>query len=217
MQCRRQWSALTWKYKVTVIRDHFDYYDWLPNSSISVLLNVLIKLSKPNRIKCNHWPLTTFSIFFFVPPIFYTLTIPFNWSCYPENVIVNKLKVIPPFAQWHFVVNLRVEALYFSTNHSSPSTGIRSSYASQHSQLGQDLRSAMSPDRHIAPIYEERAFQGPLYRSPSHNQQGTLYRSTSGWFHVVYMLKKRRVKKPWKDSDKPHTNGSLWLCNTLLQ
>lgn len=59
-------------------------------------------------------------------------------------------------------------------------TGMRSSYASQHSQLGQDLRSAMSPDRHIAPIYEDRTFQGPLYRSPCHNQQGTLYRSTSG-------------------------------------
>ncbi|XP_049904603.1 plakophilin-4 isoform X1 [Epinephelus moara] len=59
-------------------------------------------------------------------------------------------------------------------------TGIRSSYASQHSQLGQDLRSAMSPERHIAPIYEDRTFQGPLYRSPSHTQQGTLYRSTSG-------------------------------------
>ncbi|XP_074550290.1 plakophilin-4 isoform X3 [Halichoeres trimaculatus] len=59
-------------------------------------------------------------------------------------------------------------------------TGMRSSYASQHSHLGQDLRSAMSPDRHIAPIYEDRTFQGPLYRSPSHNQQGTLYRSTSG-------------------------------------
>uniref|UniRef100_UPI0037E72798 plakophilin-4-like isoform X2 n=1 Tax=Semicossyphus pulcher TaxID=241346 RepID=UPI0037E72798 len=53
-------------------------------------------------------------------------------------------------------------------------TGMRSSYASQ------DLRSAMSPDRHIAPIYEDRTFQGPLYRSPSHNQQGTLYRSASG-------------------------------------
>ncbi|XP_054470851.1 plakophilin-4-like isoform X2 [Anoplopoma fimbria] len=59
-------------------------------------------------------------------------------------------------------------------------TGMRSSYASQHSQLGQDLRSAISPDRHIAPIYEDRTFQGPLYRSPSHPQQGTLYRSTSG-------------------------------------
>lgn len=61
------------------------------------------------------------------------------------------------------------------------SAGMRSSYASQHSQLGQDLRSAISPDRHIAPIYEDRTFQGPLYRSPSHNQQGTLYRSSSGW------------------------------------
>ncbi|KAM9709135.1 LOW QUALITY PROTEIN: plakophilin-4-like [Menidia menidia] len=58
--------------------------------------------------------------------------------------------------------------------------GIRSSYASQHSQLGQDVRSSVSPDRHIAPIYEDRTLQGPLYRSPSHTQQGTLYRSSSG-------------------------------------
>ncbi|XP_031714602.1 plakophilin-4 [Anarrhichthys ocellatus] len=58
--------------------------------------------------------------------------------------------------------------------------GVRRSYASQHSQLGPDLRSAMSPDRHIAPIYEDRTFQGPLYCSPSHTQPGTLYRSASG-------------------------------------
>ncbi|KAK5921031.1 hypothetical protein CgunFtcFv8_024771 [Champsocephalus gunnari] len=58
--------------------------------------------------------------------------------------------------------------------------GMRSSYASQHSQLGPDLRPAMSPDRHIAPIYEDRTFQGPLYRSPSQTQPGTLYRSSSG-------------------------------------
>ncbi|XP_068184941.1 plakophilin-4-like isoform X2 [Antennarius striatus] len=58
--------------------------------------------------------------------------------------------------------------------------GVRSSYASQHSHLGQDMRSAISPDRHITPIYEDRTFQGPLYRSPSHVKQGTLYRSASG-------------------------------------
>ncbi|XP_029559195.1 plakophilin-4 isoform X2 [Salmo trutta] len=67
-------------------------------------------------------------------------------------------------------------------------TGMRSSYASQHSQLGQDLRSAMSPDRHITPIYEDRAFHGPLYRSPSHQgpvdlnhaSQSAIYRGPSG-------------------------------------
>uniref|UniRef100_A0A4W3IF33 Plakophilin 4 n=1 Tax=Callorhinchus milii TaxID=7868 RepID=A0A4W3IF33_CALMI len=46
--------------------------------------------------------------------------------------------------------------------------GLRSSYASQHSQLGHELRSAMSPDLHITPIYEGRTLQSPVYRSPSH-------------------------------------------------
>uniref|UniRef100_A0A8C6WZZ1 Plakophilin 4 n=2 Tax=Neogobius melanostomus TaxID=47308 RepID=A0A8C6WZZ1_9GOBI len=57
-------------------------------------------------------------------------------------------------------------------------TGMRNSYASQHSPLGQEMRSAISPDRHIAPIYEDRTYQGPLYRSTT--QPGTLFRSASG-------------------------------------
>ncbi|XP_035249011.1 plakophilin-4-like isoform X1 [Anguilla anguilla] len=61
--------------------------------------------------------------------------------------------------------------------------GLRSSYASQHSQL----RSAMSPDRHITPIYEDGTFHGALYHSPNHgavelnhSNQSALYRSASG-------------------------------------
>ncbi|XP_012931755.1 plakophilin-4 isoform X2 [Heterocephalus glaber] len=65
-------------------------------------------------------------------------------------------------------------------------TGLRSSYASQHSQLGQDLRSAVSPDLHITPIYEGRTFYSPVYRSPNHGtvelqgSQTALYRTGSG-------------------------------------
>ncbi|XP_073702477.1 plakophilin-4-like isoform X2 [Garra rufa] len=66
-------------------------------------------------------------------------------------------------------------------------TGVRASYASQHSQMGTDLRSATSPDRHIGPIYEGRTFQGPLYRSLSQtasdlnpSPQTALYRSPFG-------------------------------------
>ncbi|XP_031413982.1 plakophilin-4 isoform X3 [Clupea harengus] len=69
----------------------------------------------------------------------------------------------------------------------SLSAGLRGSYASQHSQMGQDLRSAMSPDRHITPIYEDRTFQSPLYRSPNHAgmemgpaSHTALYRTSSG-------------------------------------
>uniref|UniRef100_A0A2K6R074 Plakophilin 4 n=1 Tax=Rhinopithecus roxellana TaxID=61622 RepID=A0A2K6R074_RHIRO len=64
-------------------------------------------------------------------------------------------------------------------------TGLRSSYASQHSQLGQDLRSAVSPDLHITPIYEGRTYYSPVYRSPNHGtvelqgSQTALYRTGS--------------------------------------
>uniref|UniRef100_A0A3Q2YJU9 Plakophilin 4 n=1 Tax=Hippocampus comes TaxID=109280 RepID=A0A3Q2YJU9_HIPCM len=58
--------------------------------------------------------------------------------------------------------------------------GMRSTYASQHSQLAQDLRSSISPERRIAPIFEDRMFQAPLYLSPGHTQQGTICRSASG-------------------------------------
>uniref|UniRef100_A0A671PAG4 Plakophilin-4-like n=1 Tax=Sinocyclocheilus anshuiensis TaxID=1608454 RepID=A0A671PAG4_9TELE len=66
-------------------------------------------------------------------------------------------------------------------------TGVRTSYTSQHSQIGADLRSATSPDRHIGPIYEGRTLQGPLYHSLSqtasdlkHSPQSALYRSSFG-------------------------------------
>jgi hypothetical protein len=64
--------------------------------------------------------------------------------------------------------------------------GLRSSYASQHSQLGQDLRSTVSPDLHITPIYEGRTYYSPVYRSPNHGtvelqgSQTALYRTGSG-------------------------------------
>ncbi|NXD15114.1 PKP4 protein, partial [Nothocercus nigrocapillus] len=66
-------------------------------------------------------------------------------------------------------------------------TGLRSSYASQHSQLGQELRSTVSPDLHITPIYEGRTYYSPVYRSPNHgtvelhhSSQAALYRTGSG-------------------------------------
>ncbi|XP_069472485.1 plakophilin-4 isoform X3 [Ambystoma mexicanum] len=65
--------------------------------------------------------------------------------------------------------------------------GLRSSYASQHSQLGQELRSSASPDLHITPIYEGRPYYSPVYRSPNygavelrHGPQSAIYRTGSG-------------------------------------
>ncbi|XP_017591505.1 PREDICTED: plakophilin-4 [Corvus brachyrhynchos] len=66
-------------------------------------------------------------------------------------------------------------------------TGLRSWGGSQHSQLGQELRSAVSPDMHITPIYEGRTFYSPVYRSPNHGtvelhhgSQAALFRTGSG-------------------------------------
>ncbi|XP_042682999.1 plakophilin-4 isoform X7 [Centrocercus urophasianus] len=71
-------------------------------------------------------------------------------------------------------------------------TGLRSSYASQHSQLGQELRSAVSPDLHITPIYEGRTYYSPVYRSPNHGtielhqgSQSALYRTGSDICYLV--------------------------------
>ncbi|XP_048339490.1 plakophilin-4 isoform X8 [Sphaerodactylus townsendi] len=66
-------------------------------------------------------------------------------------------------------------------------TGLRSSYASQHSQLGQELRSTVSPELHITPIFEGRTYYSPVYHSPNHGSadvhqgsQTALYRTGSG-------------------------------------
>ncbi|KAJ7422916.1 Plakophilin-4 [Willisornis vidua] len=68
---------------------------------------------------------------------------------------------------------------------------LRSSYASQHSQLGPELRPALSPDLHITPIYEGRTFYSPVFRSPSHGavelhhgSQAALFRAGSGVGHL---------------------------------
>ncbi|XP_019409469.1 PREDICTED: plakophilin-4 isoform X2 [Crocodylus porosus] len=70
-------------------------------------------------------------------------------------------------------------------------TGLRSSYASQHSQLGPELHSTVSPELHITPIYEGRPYYSPVYRSPNHGtmelhqgSQSALYRTGSGFANL---------------------------------
>uniref|UniRef100_A0A8C7Q449 Plakophilin 4 n=1 Tax=Oncorhynchus mykiss TaxID=8022 RepID=A0A8C7Q449_ONCMY len=62
-------------------------------------------------------------------------------------------------------------------------TGLHSSYATHHSPLDQDMRMAMSPDCHVTPVYDDRAFQSPLYHSPTHahhGSHGAIYRTLTG-------------------------------------
>nr|XP_029522228.1 plakophilin-4-like isoform X1 [Oncorhynchus nerka] len=62
-------------------------------------------------------------------------------------------------------------------------TGLHSSYATRHSPLDQDMRMAMSPDCHVTPVYDDRAFQSPLYHSPTHahhGSHGAIYRTLTG-------------------------------------
>ncbi|CAB1327961.1 unnamed protein product [Coregonus sp. 'balchen'] len=60
---------------------------------------------------------------------------------------------------------------------------LHSSYATHHSPLDQDMRMAMSPDCHITPVYDDRAFHSPLYHSPTHTHHGShsaIYRTLTG-------------------------------------
>ncbi|GAA6070418.1 catenin delta-2 isoform X1 [Tachysurus ichikawai] len=67
--------------------------------------------------------------------------------------------------------------------------GSRSSYSSQHSYTGSDLRPLQSPEHHIEPIYEDRVYQKGPMRSLSQSQAeppapghaGT-YRTNTGRF-----------------------------------
>lgn len=67
--------------------------------------------------------------------------------------------------------------------------GSRSSYSSQHSHTGSDLRPLQSPEHHIEPIYEDRVYQKGPMRSLSQSQAeppapghtGT-YRTNTGKF-----------------------------------
>ncbi|KAM9766577.1 uncharacterized protein ACNS7B_015333 isoform 2-T5 [Menidia menidia] len=58
-----------------------------------------------------------------------------------------------------------------------------SSYACNGAQMGPELRAALSPDCHMTPVFDERSFQRPLYHSPTHDPQGSLYRSSTGNLH----------------------------------
>ncbi|KAG9477221.1 hypothetical protein GDO78_002555 [Eleutherodactylus coqui] len=79
-------------------------------------------------------------------------------------------------------------------------TGLRSSYASQHSQLGQELRSTVSPDLQITPIYEGRTYYSPVYRNANHGtielRQGSgtaVYRTASGSGNLHRTLSQRNT------------------------
>ncbi|XP_015227161.1 plakophilin-4-like isoform X2 [Cyprinodon tularosa] len=58
--------------------------------------------------------------------------------------------------------------------------GLHSSYAGHGMQLDPELRAALSPDCQMTPVFDDRSFQSPLYHSPTHDPQGSLYRANTG-------------------------------------
>ncbi|XP_067356027.1 plakophilin-4-like isoform X1 [Channa argus] len=58
--------------------------------------------------------------------------------------------------------------------------GLHSSYAGHVGQIDPELRAALSPDCHITPVFDERSFHSPLFHSPGHDPQGSLYRTSTG-------------------------------------
>ncbi|MEQ2189662.1 hypothetical protein GOODEAATRI_027596, partial [Goodea atripinnis] len=58
--------------------------------------------------------------------------------------------------------------------------GLHSSYAGHGTQIDPELRAALSPDCQMTPVFDDRSFQSPLYHSPTHDPQGSLYRANTG-------------------------------------
>ncbi|KAM8905550.1 plakophilin-4-like [Spinachia spinachia] len=58
--------------------------------------------------------------------------------------------------------------------------GLHSSYADTSGQMDAEMRAALSPDCHMTPVFDERSFHSPLYHSPTHDPQGSLYRTNAG-------------------------------------
>ncbi|KAA8579642.1 hypothetical protein FQN60_006735, partial [Etheostoma spectabile] len=58
--------------------------------------------------------------------------------------------------------------------------GLHSSYVGQAAQIHSELRGALSPDCHMTPVFDERSFHSPMYHSPTHDPQGSLYRTNTG-------------------------------------
>lgn len=134
----------------------------------------------------------------------------------------------------HLVILIRSYTFLTSPQHSKflnvifPPVGLRSSYASQHSQLGQDLRSAVSPDLHITPIYEGRTYYSPVYRSPNHGtvelqgSQTALYRTGSGGRplssvpFLISQVQEQRILLRWVSRQNELTL-SIWMLDKQLQ
>ncbi|XP_034034861.1 plakophilin-4-like isoform X1 [Thalassophryne amazonica] len=58
--------------------------------------------------------------------------------------------------------------------------GLHSSYGGHAAPLDPELRGALSPDCHMTPVFDECSFQSPLYHSPTHDPQGSIYRTATG-------------------------------------
>nr|XP_057907787.1 plakophilin-4-like isoform X4 [Doryrhamphus excisus] len=58
--------------------------------------------------------------------------------------------------------------------------GLHSSYATQSGQIDPELRATLSPDCHMTPVFDDHAFHSPLFHSPSHELQGSLYGTGTG-------------------------------------
>ncbi|TNN45946.1 Plakophilin-4 [Liparis tanakae] len=58
--------------------------------------------------------------------------------------------------------------------------GLHSSYAGHTGQGPPELGATLSPDCHMTPVFDERSFLSPLFLSPAHDAQGSLYRANTG-------------------------------------
>ncbi|XP_062842063.1 catenin delta-2-like [Trichomycterus rosablanca] len=110
-----------------------------------------------------------------------------NASSLNQQLSVGSYATLSPPKRLHSSEQYKIShELYATATLQRPGSlaGSRSSYSSQHSHAGSDLRPLQSPEHHIEPIYEDRVYQKGPMRSLSQSQAEPLPPGHTGTYRT---------------------------------
>ncbi|XP_077958647.1 plakophilin-4 isoform X2 [Gasterosteus aculeatus] len=94
--------------------------------------------------------------------------------------------------------------------------GLHSSYADHSGQMDAEMRAALSPDCHMTPVFDERSFHSPLYHSPTHDPQGSLYRTSAGGMGTLPRASSQCGTLPYQRSSYGLSTAALYVDSYRL-